>query len=92
MQTQTGGCITTWLGYELHSVLTSAHHVVHGGGLEGGEGVVPAGGEGVDEGDRHCHLGPVPAQPGRVAAHILHLRVRQESKLKFYSNFFIWRH
>ena len=83
MQTQTVGCITTWLGYELHSVLTSANHVVHGGGLEGGEGVVPAGGEGVDEGDRYRHLRPVPAQTGRVAANILNLRVR----IKFNSNF-----
>ena len=79
MQTQTGPDITG-PGYELPSGLTSAHHVVHGGGLEGGEGVVPAGGEGVDEGDRHRHLGPVPAQAGRVAAHILHLSMRQESK------------
>ena len=54
-------------------LVTSAHHVIHGGRLEGREGVVVAGGEALAEGHRHRHLRPVAADPGRGAAHVLHL-------------------
>ena len=60
-------------------LVTSAHHVIDGGWLEGGEGVVVAGGEGLDEGHRHRHLRPVAADPpGHAAAHILHLGVHDK--------------
>ena len=53
--------------------LTQPDHVIDCGGLEGGEGVVPAGGEGLDDGDRHGQLGPVPGRDDPANTHVLNL-------------------
>ena len=65
--------VTPQQPYPCEIELTQTHHIIHRVGLEGGEGVVPAGGEGLDHGHRDGHLGPVPRRSGPRNTHVLNL-------------------